>query len=358
MSQKNGNNSEDSKQQKGFSVEKIKEYWKSIRMFCSDNRKIFILIAIYFTFFLFVATIILVLRTKPEGEVKVPDFIGKKFTTVYGSFERKGIKPQIKYYDTFDVEDGVILKQDPDPGSVVSEGDRIKITVSRNNLSLDTPSIIGKELPIAKNMLKNLHIGERTVSIGVGIITFVPSDKTAENIVLDQSPKPGEKINPENKINILVSSGKSGPDMTMPEIAGQSIDLCFNLLLSKGVMIDQEIVNAQTSAESGKIISQEPAKGAPITQGQTVKLKVLYYPKEAHFFYGYERLVYQIDADEKEGLFEAYLEDYNPKRIIYSMKLKGKQTMQCVFQRTGNARISIVRNKKVVKVLSINVEDF
>ncbi|HEY1406499.1 MAG TPA: PASTA domain-containing protein, partial [Spirochaetota bacterium] len=234
----------------------------------------------------------------------------------------------------------------------------IKLTVSRNNLTLDVPSLVGKELPIAKNMIRNLHIGERTVSLGVGVVSYIPSEKSAENIVLDQSPKAGEKVTPENKINILVSAGPATGEMKMPDVAGQSIDLCYDLLVAKGAIVSEEVVNATTAADSGKVLSQEPAKDAVITKGQVVKLKVAYYPTDEHFYNGYEKVVYQIPDDEKEGLYEAYIDDYNPKRIAFSQRCKPKQTIQFVFHRTGNARVSIMRDKKSMKVLRIEVADF
>ncbi len=36
---------------------------------------------------------------------------------------------------------------------------------------------------------QKLHSHNRSVSLAVGATTYIPSDKTAENIVLDQSPK-------------------------------------------------------------------------------------------------------------------------------------------------------------------------
>jgi beta-lactam-binding protein with PASTA domain len=330
----------------------------ALKVFVSENRKIFILLFVYFTLFLVVSSIIMMIRTKPESEVKIPDVIGKKFTTVYGMLSRKSLKPEVSFYDAFEVEDGVILKQYPEPGAVVSEGDVISLTVSRNNLVIDAPSLVGKELPVAKNMLHNLHLGDRTMSIGVGVVSYIPSDKSAENIVLDQSPKPGEKITPEQKINILVSAGAVGPDMKMPDLSSQSIDLCYDLLSAKGVIIQQEVVIAATSQETGKIVSQDPTRDAPIVSGQVVKLKVGYYPKEEHYYYGYEKINYLIPEDEKEGLYEVYVDDYNPKRVVFTQRLKPKQAIQFVFHRTGNARVSILRDKKPVKVMSIEVEDF
>ncbi|MGL4369989.1 MAG: PASTA domain-containing protein, partial [Spirochaetota bacterium] len=332
--------------------------WGRVKIFCSQNRKIFILMLVYFTFFLVVSTIMLMLLTRPEGEVKIPDVTGKKFTAVYGGLVRKDLKPVVKFFDAFDIEDGVILRQYPEPGSVVSEGDRIELTVSRNDLEVDVPSLAGKELPVAKNMLKNLHIGERTVSLGVGVVSYIPSEKSADNIVLDQSPKPGEKVTPETRINILVSAGAVAPDLKMPDLSGQSIDLCFDLLLSKGVFVEQDVVSALTAGENGRITAQEPAKDTVLAAGQTVKVKVAYFTKEEHYYNGYEKVSYQIPDDEKEGLYEAYIEDYNPKRICYSAHLKPGQTMQFVFQRAGNARVTVMRNKKSMKVMRIDVEDF
>ncbi len=105
-------------------------------------------------------------------------------------------------------------------------------------------------------------------------------------------------------------------------------------------------------------MSQEPAKDAPVTKGQTVKLKIAYYPVEEHFYNGYEKVVYEIPDDEEEGLYEAYIDDYNPKRVVFSQRLKPKQKMQFVFQRTGNARVMIMRDKKKLKVIRIDVADF
>ena len=42
-------------------------------------------------------------------------------------------------------------------------------------------------------------------------------------------------MTPDRRVNMLVSAGRTGVDMLMPDITGQSIDLCFDLLLAKGV---------------------------------------------------------------------------------------------------------------------------
>lgn len=350
--------SEEISQNQSSSSKSSLSRWARFKCYLADNRKIFVLMVIYVTLFFIISTTVLMLRTQPLGEVKVPNVTGKRFTAVYGILDRKDLNPVLKFYDTFDVEDGIILRQDPQPGEVVSEGDRIKLVVSRSSLIIDMPPLVGKELPIARNMLKNLHLGERTISLGMGVVSYVPSETSGENIVIDQSPKAGEKVAPDQKVNILVSAGKVGPDMTMPSCTGQSIDLCFDLLLSKGVTVTQEVVNAENKNDTGRILEQTPPAGSPIAKGDVVNLKVAYSPADTHFFRGYEKIEYKIGDSDEAGVYEALVEDFDPQRVVSSTMLKPGQIFQFVFQRTGNARVSIMKDKKSIKTIRIDVENF
>ena len=74
-----------------------------------------------FSLLLLVSTIILIIMTKPEREVVVPDVEGKRFVEVYNSLVRKGIKPEIKFKDIADLDDGMVLSQYPKKGKVVPE---------------------------------------------------------------------------------------------------------------------------------------------------------------------------------------------------------------------------------------------
>lgn len=337
-------------------VERLKAAGHSIWMFLKDNRMVFFLVFVFLTVFLFISTIVLVFLTKPEGEIKVPNVVGKQFVEVYNGLSRKGLNPQVKFYDAFDLDNGIILEQYPESGSIVSRGSRLKLTVSRSKVLVDVPTLTGIELPFALNKIKNLHVNNKSISLGVGIISYIPSDKDADNIVLDQSPRPGEKITPDRKINLLVSAGKAAPDTTMPAVEKQSIDLCLDLLLAKGLVVTQEIVNVGELGESGIIVSQTPAAATAVTPGTEVKLKVQHYTPKEPLYTAYEKMEYTISADEKEGLYEAYVDDSQSKRLCYSKKMKPGQKMDFVFRRTGNAKLIIMCDKKKVKVIGIDAD--
>ncbi len=326
--------------------------------FFSRNLKYFVLMLVYATVFLVFSTFLLVRLTQPEGKVKVPDVTGKKFIQVYNSIIQKDLRPQLRFTDAADIDSGVILKQFPDAGKVVSRDSQITLMVSRNQQKVELPSLVGDELVIAKNKLRTLNIGERKISLDPGVVSYMPSEKHAENIVIAQSPKPGDRVTPDSRVNLLVSMGSIKPEMKMPDISDQHIDLTYDLLLSYGVGIEEEIVEAETLEQSGKVIEQTPAAGTSIQKGDTVTLKVAFYERDMKYYSAYEK-VSIIVPNSREGQpvqYEAWVDDDLQKRIRFSKMCTPGEEISFVFFRKGNARIELLKNKKKEKVLRINTD--
>src|SRR4030042_2229750 len=100
--------------------------------FFGSTGRIAVIFFIGFSLFLLISSIILIILTKPEREVVVPDVEGKRFVEVYNSLIRKGIRPDIKFKDIADIDDGMVLSQYPKKGKVVPENSKIKLVVSRS----------------------------------------------------------------------------------------------------------------------------------------------------------------------------------------------------------------------------------
>ena len=326
-------------------------YFKPIRALIL----IFLLgIAVYF----FVSTITLFALVKPSGKVRVPNIVGKRFVEVSNSLSGKNLRTELKFIDVYDIEDGVILYQHPDSGEIVNENDKLTLTLSRSKIFIDVPELTGSELPIAINKLSKLHYQGKDLSIGTGVISYIPSEKAASNIVIDQSPKAGSKISPDVKVNLLVSTGDLGIDKKMPNITDQSIDLCYDLLLAKGLIIKEEIIKTNDINKSGLVNSQSIAADVIIKDGDSVTVTVNFYQLAEHPYSSYEFIEYIIPSDQQSGLYEAYIEDDYSKRIRFSAQMSPGQKIQFVFQRRGNAKVSINCDKKNIKVQTINANRF
>ena len=327
------------------------------RYFGSISR-ITLIIFLGFSIYLFISTVMMVILTKPRKEVSVPNVVGKQFNDAYNGLVRKGIHPEIKFHEVNDLENGIILNQYPESGTIIPEGNTLKLTVSRSGYSLEVPNLVGKNLPVAKNNLKNLHFHGRSFSIATGVISYMPSEKTAENIVIGQSPKAGEHISPDQKVNLLVSSGSQKENRLMPAVTGQSIDLCHDLLAAKGFTVVQEVSETWSMENSGTVLSQNPGVRALLPNGAEVKLRVAWYPLKEHSYQAYEKIDYTIPEGQSSGLFEAIVEDDASRRVCFSRPMKGGQRILFVFHRTGNARVSIMKDKETVGIIGVNVEQF
>ena len=320
--------------------------------------KVLLTLFVGFSLYMLVSAVVVVVLTKPEKQVRVPEVVGRQFIDVYNSLNRKGLNPEIRFHDVFDIDNGLVLEQYPVSGSIVSDGSTVRLLVSRSSLKMETPNLVGIELPFALNKLKNMHIHDKTITLNPGVISYLPSEKTPGNIIIAQNPRPGERISPERKINLLVSAGKTGADTKMPECTGQSIDLAFDLLMAKNVEIAEDLVTTGLQEKSGIILSQSPRAGTEIKKGQAVVLKVYYYPLKNHPYRAFEKIEYTIPDDEAEGVYEAYVEDNRSKRLRYSRTMKPGNKLTFVFHRTGNAKVTLLRDKKQVKVFTVNVEEF
>jgi len=317
--------------------------------------RIALIIFIAFSLFAFVGTSMLIFLTKPKKEIQVPDLQGKKFIEVYSQVVRKGLVPEIEFKDMFDVEDGIILRQYIDSGEIVKVGTTIDLLVSRSKLRFDAPSLIGLSLPKAKNKLKNLHVKGKAVSLKVGVITYMISNKYKENHIIKQNPNVKERIDPNQKINLLVSSGLKDKSLRMPKVTGQKIDLVYDMLLSKGLKVDIETVVTSSIQKSGTILSQKPYRGATLKDKKNVLLKVAYYQLKDHPFAAYEKVNLKIPENNGEGLYELQVEDLHSKRIRFSKKMKGGRSLKTIFYRKGNAKINIYKDKKQIRTFEIGV---
>jgi hypothetical protein len=146
--------------------------------------------------------------------------------------------------------------------------------------------------------------------------------------------------------------------MKMPDATGQSIDLCFDLLLAKGLNIVEEIVITEQKWKSGIIQSQKPETNEDISRGKTVNLKVNYYPFVEHPNISYERITYITPSDEEPGLYEAYIEDKGPRRAVFSRKMKPNMKIDFVFKRKGDADVIITLNKEEIDSISIDADEY
>jgi beta-lactam-binding protein with PASTA domain len=138
---------------------------------------------------------------------------------------------------------GIVLKQLPDPNSTVKINRTIFLTVNRVTLPMvDMPSLQGKTLPYAIEILKRSHLV-------LGDTTFKPD--FAKGSVLEQSYKgntitSGAKLPWGSKVDLLVAGGLADQKILVPNLLGHTLAEAKAILEENGVVLGSLIADPGT----------------------------------------------------------------------------------------------------------------
>lgn len=137
---------------------------------------------------------------------KVVDFTGKSLDYVAASLDAHGIelKEEKEYSD--DVEEGKVIRTDPEAGTELARGETLTVYISlgKEQKSADVPSLTGMTQEAAQRALS-----ERGLSLGS--VDQVESDKP-EGTVVWQSVDANSSVNQGTTVNIQISKGKKADE--------------------------------------------------------------------------------------------------------------------------------------------------
>ncbi|EOS63507.1 Stk1 family PASTA domain-containing Ser/Thr kinase [Oscillibacter sp. 1-3] len=128
-------------------------------------------------------------RSMAEVTVMMQD-LKKKFNLTIEEGERE-------YSD--EVTKGHVISFEPAEGSVLKDGDTVRVVLSKGPQPVQVISVTGIDLDLAKSLLQvgGLEIGE---------VTSEPSTEVRAGLIIRQDPSTGE-VAPGTKINVVVSDG-------------------------------------------------------------------------------------------------------------------------------------------------------
>ncbi len=102
---------------------------------------------------------------------------------------------------------------------------------------------------------------------------YAHDDTYEKGRVMEQNPKPGDKVAKGTEITITVSLGPVPQAKTMEDLVGQKQTTAENFLKGQGISaLCEEEYN--DSVEAGRVIRTEPEAGYPLSDGQTVTLYI------------------------------------------------------------------------------------
>jgi serine/threonine-protein kinase len=210
----------------------------------------------------------LVLRYSARpSEIEVPDFIGITEDAARARAAERDIKLKlVGERSDRRIARGLILDQDPSPGSWVKAGRTVRVVRSLGEARIEVPELVGRAAREARLELQRL-------GLRVGMTTYarlpLPEDR-----VVSQQPRGGEMRSKGEPVDILVSRGARSRVYVMPDLVGRSLEAIRNVLEKAGLRVAGERRAYREGVPPGIVLAQRPAPGGPVRESQAVTLTV------------------------------------------------------------------------------------
>ena len=202
--------------------------------------------------------------TAVKDMVQAPAFVGLSLRDAEAKAADLGLQIEVQSSensDTMPVD--FILKQDPEPQTMVRKGRVIGVVTSSGPVSLTLPDFVGGTFETAQ-----AFISKNQLVLG-DIIEKV--DASAVGTVLAQDPPVGSDVIRNAVVTLTISKGTMA---TMPDLVGLSLTAARKNLAALGLTVSKVVVLPQTTQPAQLVLKQEPAAGDAIEKGGWIELSV------------------------------------------------------------------------------------
>ena len=177
------------------------------------------------------------------------------------------------------VEEGRIIRTDPDAGTGRKEGTKINLVVSSGKQSFQLSNYIGRKSTDVIAELKQKKVPENLIKI-----EEEESSESEEGTVLRQSPSAGTTYDLSKALTITLTVAKKVTSVAMPSYIGSSLEFTKNNLVQivgiKEANIEVvEVTTAPSGTAEGTVVEQSPRAGEKVDLNKT-RIKIsIYKPK-------------------------------------------------------------------------------
>ena len=196
--------------------------------------------------------------------VTVPDLKGKTIVEAEEILDKSHLTYILSEEYSEDVPAGQVSSQDPPANSKVKEGRKILLVISKGVEQGVAPNLVGKNLTVAKQLLKSakLKLGTVTVRYAAG----KPMDS-----VLEQSVRAKTKVDANTKINLIVNI--SDGQTVVPSVSGMTLDAAKALLSEAGLQLGTVTEKPDASAKNN-VLTTDPYIGSVVGKSTVVNVTV------------------------------------------------------------------------------------
>ena len=225
------------------------------------------------------ASLIWILSRTP-ATIAIPDVAGQTVAEAKETLKKANFEiGEEKSEASEKVEEGRIIRTDPDAGTTRKEGSKINLVVSSGKQSFQLSNYIGRKSTDVIAELKQKKVPENLIKI-----EEEESSESEAGTVLRQSPAAGTTYDLSKASTITLTVAKKVTSVVMPSYTGSSLEFTKNNLVQivgiKEANIEVvEVSTAPAGTAEGTVVEQSPKAGDKVDLTKTrVKISI-YRPK-------------------------------------------------------------------------------
>ena len=225
------------------------------------------------------ASLIWILSRTP-ATIAIPDVAGQTVAEAKETLKKANFEiGEEKSEASEKVEEGRIIRTDPDAGTGRKEGTKINLVVSSGKQSFQLSNYIGRKSTDVIAELKQKKVPENLIKI-----EEEESSESEAGTVLRQSPAAGTTYDLSKASTITLTVAKKVTSVAMPSYTGSSLEFTKNNLVQivgiKEANIEVvEVSTAPAGTAEGTVVEQSPKAGDKVDLTKTrVKISI-YKPK-------------------------------------------------------------------------------
>ena len=206
-------------------------------------------------------------NSKHSGQVYVPSLTDKTLTEAQNALTKLGLVPEYRYEANGEVEEGRVISQSPDMGSLVNRGDSVILVISQGTK-------VVKEIPLLAGMSEEeaLHLLYDMGFINIEV-SYVQKEDSIDGVIVSQSPEDGETLSTDSTISVVINHLSGGELKNIPVLVGKSVEDAIDEAKRCGFESVHIAVSDMTDSP-GKVISQFPTSDMTETDIDTIYLTV------------------------------------------------------------------------------------
>ncbi|MBE5969690.1 MAG: Stk1 family PASTA domain-containing Ser/Thr kinase [Lachnospiraceae bacterium] len=201
-----------------------------------------------------------------SGMAEVPNVVGKNVEEddVEGILTKAGFKVKFQYKESNTVEDGYVISQSEEAGSMVKKGTKITVVVSGGKEDVAVTDVVGQDKDKAVAALKEAGFDVE--------VKAEYNDSVEINKVISTDPAAGKTVAYGSTVTVTVSRGpENNSDAKVPNLLGSTDAQARAKLEAVGLVLgDVSYSETSNSADFGKVISQSYDANASLPAGTAV----------------------------------------------------------------------------------------